>query len=353
MTAAAHPSFDRPVEAGSVQVAPGVHWLRMPLPFQLDHINLWLLEDGPGWTLVDTGFSNEATRALWERMFATVLEGRPITRVIATHFHPDHMGLAGWLVQRFDAAFHATLAEWLYGRMISLDPDELTRPLVERFYRHAGLPEEMITAVINRPNGYRTAVTPLPTTLNRLRDGDVLEVGGHTWRVVVGRGHAPEQACLLDEARGLFIAGDQILPKISPNVSVWPHEPDSDPLADYLASLEAFKALPDGLLVLPSHGHPFMGLHARIDELIEHHGLRLDETLDACAEPATAHEVMLAMFTRKLDVHQTRFAVGEAIAHLNHLVRQGRLVRERADGVDRYRLHPSTTAATAARVLPT
>lgn len=333
----AQPSFDRPAEAGTVQVAPGVHWVRMPLPFKLDHINLWLLEDGPGWTLVDTGFNNEATRALWERMFPTVLGGRPITRVIATHFHPDHMGLAGWLVPRFGAAFHATLAEWLYGRMVSLEPDEMSRPQLERFYRQAGLPEEMIEAVINRPNGYRTAVAPLPGSLNRLRDGDVLEVGGHRWRVVVGLGHAPEQACLLDEARGLFIAGDQILPKISPNVSVWPHEPDSDPLADYLETLEAFKALPEGLLVLPSHGLPFTGLHARIGELIEHHRLRLDETLAACAEPATAREVMQAMFTRTLDAHQTRFAVGEAIAHLNHLLHQGRVTRERGAGPDRYR----------------
>ena len=333
----AQPSFDRPAEAGTVQVAPGVHWVRMPLPFKLDHINLWLLEDGPGWTLVDTGFNSEATRALWERMFPTVLQGRPITRVIATHFHPDHIGLAGWLVPRFDAAFHATLAEWLYGRMVSLEPDEMSRPQLQRFYRQAGLPEEMIEAVINRPNGYRTAVAPLPGALNRLRDGDVLEVGGHRWRVVVGRGHAPEQACLLDEARGLFIAGDQILPKISPNVSVWPHEPDSDPLAEYLETLEAFKALPEGLLVLPSHGLPFTGLHHRIGELVEHHRLRLDETLAACAEPATAHEVMQAMFTRKLDAHQTRFAVGEAIAHLNHLLHQGRVVRERGEGADRYR----------------
>ena len=337
MTAAAHPSFERPTEGGAVLVAPGVHWLRMPLPFQLDHINLWLLEDGPGWTLVDTGFNNDATRALWERMFDDVLEGRPITRVIATHFHPDHIGLAGWLVQRFDAPFHATLAEWLYGRMLTLEPDELSRPQIERFYCRAGLPEEMITAVINRPNGYRTAVAPLPTALNRLRDGDVLGVGGHRWRVVVGRGHAPEQACLLDEARGILIAGDQILPKISPNVSVWPQEPDADPLSDYLASLEDFKRLPEGLLVLPSHGYPFMGLRRRIDELAEHHRQRIEETYEACAEPATAYEVMQAMFTRKLDVHQTRFAVGEAVAHLNHLVRQGRLVRERGEGADKYR----------------
>ncbi|WP_431858288.1 MBL fold metallo-hydrolase [Azospirillum sp.] len=338
MTAAALPSsLERPAEAGTVQVAPGVHWVRMPLPFALDHINLWLLEDGPGWTLVDTGFNSEATRALWERLFAGVMGGRPITRVVATHFHPDHMGLAGWLAPRFDAAFHATLTEWLYGRMLTLEPDELARPQVERFYRAAGLPEDMIEGIINRPNGYRRAVVPLPTTLHRLHDGDALDVGGHRWRVVVGRGHAPEQACLLDEKRGLFIAGDQILPKISPNVSVWPHEPDSDPLSDFLETLRAFKALPPDVLVLPSHGHPFTGLHGRIDELLEHHGERLDETLAACAEPATAYEVMQAMFTRKLDVHQTRFAVGEAIAHLNHLVRQGRVVRERGAGAERYR----------------
>lgn len=338
MTAAVVPSpHERPAEAATVEIVPGVHWVRMPLPFQLDHINLWLLEDGPGWTLIDTGFNNEATRGLWERLFTTVMGGRPITRVVATHFHPDHVGLAGWLVPHFDAAFHTTLTEWLYGRMLTLEPDEVSRPQVERFYRHAGLPEEMITAVINRPNGYRTAVVPLPPALDRLYDGDVLTIGGHRWRVVVGRGHAPEQACLLDEERGLFIAGDQILPKISPNVSVWPHEPDSDPLTGYLESLRAFKALPADALVLPSHGHPFTGLHGRIDDLADHHRQRIEETLVACTAPATAYEVMRGMFTRALDVHQTRFAVGEAIAHLNHLVRRGLLARERTAGVDRYR----------------
>jgi len=339
MTSAhAAPAFERPADGDTVMVAPGVHWLRMPLPFQLDHINLWLLEDGAGWTVVDTGFGNDATRALWERLFDTVLGGRPITRVVATHFHPDHIGLAGWLVQRFGATFHATLAEWLYGRMLTLEPDDMSAALVETYYRRAGLSEEMITAIINRPNGYKKAVSPIPAMLNRLRDGDTLEVGGHRWRVVVGRGHAPEQACLLDEGRGLLIAGDQILPKISPNISIWPHEPDADPLSDYLDSLEAFKRLPEGLLVLPSHGQPFAHLHRRIDELAEHHRHRIDETWAACAEPSTAHDVMKAMFNRALDVHQTRFAVGEAIAHLNHLVQQGRLVRERnATGPDLYR----------------
>ncbi len=337
ITLSPQPSFEQPVEGGAVLVAPGIHWLRMPLPFQLDHINLWLLEDGAGWTLVDTGVNNDATRLAWERIIATVLKGRPITRVIATHFHPDHIGLAGWLVEHFSASFHATLTEWLYGRMLMFEPDEESRRQTEHFYRRAGLPEAMTAAVVNRPNGYRTAVAPLPSSLNRLYDGDRLDIGGHAWRIVVGRGHAPEQACLLDEARGILIAGDQILPKISPNISVWPHEPNADPLSDYLASLAEFKRLEAPSLVLPSHGHPFVGLHGRIDELVEHHRLRLEKTLELCAEPATAYEMMQALFPRTLDVHQTRFAVGEAIAHLNHLIREGCLRRDREGGVDRYR----------------
>lgn len=328
-----------PPEAGcAVPVAPGVWWVRMPLPFALNHINLWLLEDGAGWTVVDCGFPDDATRAAWEALFAGPMGGRPVTRIITTHFHPDHMGLASWLTQRFDAPFHASLAEWLWGRMLTMQGPEECTPLAAAFYARAGMPEALAAPLARRADAYRLAVPSVPGILHRLRDGDSLSIGGRCWRVVVGRGHAPEQTCLMCEEAGVFISGDQVLPRISPNVSVWPQQPDEDPLSDYLVSLEdVCRRVPDSLLVLPSHGLPFRGLHARAAELRDHHAERLAEVADACREaPKTVFQVMQAMFARDLDPIQVRFAIGEALAHVNHLLRAGTLVRQ--DGTpDLYR----------------
>lgn len=331
--------FGTPPPAGAaVPVAPGVWWARMPLPFALDHINVWLLEDGDGWTVVDCGFADDSTCAAWEALFAGPMGGRPVTRVVTTHFHPDHMGLAAWLTGRFGAVFHATLAEWLWGRMLSMQGAEECTPLAASFYAGAGVPEALAERLARRADAYRLAVPAVPAVLHRLRDDDVLTIGGRRWRVVVGRGHAPEQACLTCEEAGVFISGDQVLPKISPNVSVWPQQPDEDPLSDFLASLEdVCRRVPDSLLVLPSHRRPFRGLHARADELRHHHAERLAEVADTCrSAPKTAFEVMQAMFRRDLDPIQVRFAIGEALAHVNHLLHKGQLVRE--DGTPaRYR----------------
>ncbi|MCW2247873.1 glyoxylase-like metal-dependent hydrolase (beta-lactamase superfamily II) [Azospirillum fermentarium] len=323
--------FGTPPPAGTaVAVAPGVWWARMPLPFALNHINIWLLEDGDGWAVVDCGFNDDATRTAWEALFTGPMGGRPVTRVITTHFHPDHMGLAAWLTARFGATFHATLAEWLWGRMLSMQGAEECTPLAARFYADAGLPEPLAERLARRADAYRLAVPEVPAVLHRLRDGDGLAIGGRRWRVVVGRGHAPEQACLMGEEAGVFISGDQVLPKISPNVSVWPQQPDEDPLNDFLVSLEdVCRRVPDSLLVLPSHGRPFHGLHARAAELASHHADRLAEVAEACrGGPKTVFDVMQAMFPRELDPIQVRFAIGEALAHVNHLLHRGVLVRE-------------------------
>lgn len=238
--------FDGVPEAGETrEVAPGVHWLRMPLPFKLDHINLWLLEDGEGWTIVDTGINSELTRDIWERLFAGPMGGKPVTRVICTHFHPDHMGLAGWLTTRWGVPLSATLAEWLMGRMLWLDTDHDAVVKVQHaFYRRAGLDGDRLESLAGRGNQYVRGVSEIPHSFQRLRDGDMVDIGGRGWRVIVGHGHSVEHACLYCAETGVLISGDQVLPRISPNVSVWPNQPDADPLTLFLNSLAAFKGLP-------------------------------------------------------------------------------------------------------------
>jgi glyoxylase-like metal-dependent hydrolase (beta-lactamase superfamily II) len=318
-------------------IAPGVSWLRMPLPFALDHINLWLIEDGPGWTLVDAGYATEATRALWRRILTTSLGGRPIRRILVTHYHPDHIGLAQWLAEQCAAPLWATEKEWLYARVMSGEAEDFA-PLCRDFARRAGLDERASALFAEHRNGYRRGVPSVPASFHRLADGMTVAIGERDWQVVVGEGHAPELACLYCAESQILIAGDQVLPRISPNVSLAPHEPDGDPLARYLASLQKLRAaVPAEALVLPSHNLPFYGLHRRIDELADHHALRCAEILDVCDRPQSAVELVPLLFRRPLDRHQTVFALGEALAHLHYLVAQGEIERAAGgDGVDRF-----------------
>jgi glyoxylase-like metal-dependent hydrolase (beta-lactamase superfamily II) len=286
--------------------------------------------------IVDTGIAGGDTKATWEMLFREVLGGRPVTRVLVTHFHPDHMGLAGWLCRRWQAPLWTSEAEWLWARHLSLDTDDAAFAAEQAgFYRRTGIDEAAIHTFAGRGNPYHSRVSPVPRAFERIEDGGTLTIGGRPWRVVVGRGHAPEHACLYCPELEIFIAGDQVLPKISPNISVWPNEPDGNPLARYLESLEALRrAVPADVLVLPSHNLPFYGLDTRIDQLALHHAERLAEIELACATPHTTMEVVPLLFRRKLDSQQLGFAIGEALAHLHHLVGTGRLVRsERADGV--------------------
>ncbi|ALG75103.1 metallo-beta-lactamase [Azospirillum thiophilum] len=335
------------------EVAPGVLWIRLSLPFQLDHINVWALDGGAaGWTLVDCGLGDPRTRAAWELLLRDALGGRPVERVVVTHFHPDHIGAAGWLVERTGASFAASLTEWLFARTLSAGSDAATDAAVERFYRRSGLEPEALAAVLGRKGAYGRGVPSVPATLTRLRVGDRLPVGDRLWTVIGGSGHTAEPVSLHRQADaagpGLLISGDQILPRISPNISAWPTEPEADPLADYLASLAGWSALPAETLVLPSHGRPFRGLHARAGELARHHAERLAEIEALCATPQTAAAVTRALFPRPLDTHQTVFALGEAVAHLNHLIAKGRLERRAAGpGVDLYRRVDDTAAVTA------
>ncbi len=327
------PAFGDPVE-----ILPGLHWLRMPLPFSLDHINLWLIEDGDGWTLIDTGLATDPVKALWRELFAGRLAGRPVERILVTHFHPDHVGLAGWLAEHYGGELWMTRGEWLTHRLLWLDRGEsFVRQHVE-FYRHNGLPEDWLADLEARGNGYAPWVSEAPRSFRRLADGDEFAMGGDDWRVIVGTGHAPEQACLYCPARDVLIAGDQILPRITPNISVPPPEPEANPLGQYLGSLDLFRALPASTLVLPSHGRPFKGLATRIDQIHHHHEERLDVVIGACDDWRTAADLLPVLFKRRMDSHETAFAAGEALAHMTYLYRAGRLERRRdGDDIVRFR----------------
>ncbi len=326
----------------TMSVADGVHWLRMPLPFKLNHINLWLIEDGDGWVIVDTGIKRSEVQEAWERIFQDTMQGRPVTRVIVTHFHPDHAGLAGWLVERFDAPLLMPLTEWTFGRMLAMDGGEQTLQSYRRFYHRAGFTDEMMETVTRRLGGYGKNVAPIPAAMHRIADSDEILIGGKTWQVIVGRGHSPEHACLYCAELDVLISGDQVLPKISPNVSVWPQEPDGRPLGLFMDSLRKIDAaIPGDPLVLPSHNWPFRGLHARIADLLAHHEERLEETAAVLTEPMTGVDVLRHLFDRELDEHQTFFAIGETLAHLHMLMDRGQAIRTAdAAGVDRYRLAP-------------
>jgi len=329
-----------PPAPGTVSaVAPGIKWLRMPLPFALDHINLWLLEAREGWVIVDSGLNTGETKRYWNEILGQALGGKPVTSVVVTHFHPDHIGLAGWLTEKLMVPLWCTETEWLFARMLCLDDTQDFIANALDFYRRTGADETTRSLFAGRGNPYRKRVSPVPHRFHRLSDGAPMPVGGRDWRVIVGRGHAPEHACLYSRELDVLIAGDQVLPKISPNVSLWPQEPEADPLALFLASLEKIKReVPASAFVLPSHGLPFHGLHTRIDQLARHHEARLAELEAACAEPRTCAEIVPVLFRRKLDAHQLGFAIGETLAHLHYLANKGRMTRaERADGVYTYR----------------
>lgn len=313
-----------PVPGTALDVVAGLRWIRMPLPFALDHINLWLHDDVldgiDGTTVVDCGASTEPTRAAWENILTTVLDKRPLVRVLATHCHPDHVGLSGWLCDRFDVPFVTTAAEYAFARMMSAALPGVDGPsAIPHFERHGLRDPAMLEQMRSRRNYYPSLVPSVPASYVRLQDGQSVRMGGRDWRVITGFGHSPEHVSLFCAADAVLIAGDMVLPRISTNVSVFAIEPDGNPLQQYLDSLDKFSDLPDSTLVLPSHGRPFRGLHTRIAQLRDHHTARLAEVLEACATPQSAAEIVPLMFRRPLDAHQLSFALGEALAHLQQL----------------------------------
>jgi glyoxylase-like metal-dependent hydrolase (beta-lactamase superfamily II) len=329
-----------PAPPGPGQVAairPGLLWVRMPLDGPPWHVNCWLLRDGAGWLLVDAGIDRPGTRLAWDSVFATALGGLPVTRVLITHFHADHVGLAGWVCERFGAPLLMARTEYLQARLLLLEAPATLLAEQAALGEAAGAPADYLRHLLARRPFYRPDVVPLPLHHRRIAAGQALRVGDRDWTLHRGGGHAPEMMMLHDPAGGVLIAADQVLPRISPYVGVFPPEPEADPLADFLDSNHRLLALPADTLVLPSHGDPFLGLHDRIRVLAAHHAERLALLEAICATPRTAYEASRLMFQRDYDMDQMLFVIGEGLAHLNWLVARGRLARMLgADGVALY-----------------
>ncbi|MDB5432000.1 MAG: fold metallo-hydrolase [Caulobacter sp.] len=345
---ARRPKLIYPFESGpevgtgqAVDVAPGVKWLRMPLGGPLGFINVWAIEDGEGWALVDTGLQTRETAQAWRTALKPEgdLGGRPVTRMIVTHLHPDHVGLAGWMTRKFGCRLWMTRLEYFQCRMLVADTGREAPDDGMNFFAAAGWDEEALENYKTRFGGFGKAIYQLPDSFRRLSDGEEFEIGGRVWRIVTGNGHSPDHACLYCPELKLLISGDQVLPRISSNVSVHPTEPDADPLSDWMASCAKVKAaVPDEVLVLPAHNDPFHGLHARLDHLINGHERSLGRLEKSLAEPKRAIDVFGALFARPIGPELLGMATGESLAHLNCLIERGKAVAEKdAQGVVWYR----------------
>lgn len=328
-----------PAVGTSVEIMPGVRWIRMPLPITLDHINLWALEDGDGWTLVDTGIHCPDTIAAWDRIATDDLGGRPVKRLIVTHMHADHAGLAGWLAERFACPLWITDAEYAGAQdMIAGYRDE---DRVSDFYRRAGWEPSETERHFRRRKVLGGYYCTLPETYHRMADGDTFLIGSRPWQVITGGGHSADHACLYCPDLDVLISGDMVLPAISSNISVDPEAPEADPLAEWFATLASIRSrVPDSVMVLPSHGGCFRGLHGRIMAL-EHEQrevlVRLAAALDAPTRPDALFDILFSRPIGRTDISLMTLATGETLAMLNHLAAQGLVAHTLGpDGASRF-----------------
>jgi len=327
-----HPFAEPPAEGAAIEVAEGVLWLRLPLPMKLDHVNAYALDEGDGWTVVDTGFDTRRSRAIWEAALAGPLAGRPVRRVVATHHHPDHIGLAGWFQAR-GAELVTTRTSWLTARMLTLDEQDRPVPETVAFWRAAGMsPDILAQRMAERPFNFADVVHPLPLGYTRVAEGGRIDFGGRRWQVRCGDGHAPEHATFWSLEDDVVLGGDQLLPGISANLGVYATEPMADPVAEWIASCRRFMAIAeDRHLVLPGHKLPFTGLPFRLVQMVENHLSALDRLRAFLAEPRTAAECFAPLFQRGIGPGEYGLALVEAVAHLNHLLSRGEIARTRRD----------------------
>ena len=327
-----------PANGKTQTVVDGIEWLRMPLPFSLNHINLWLLRDDERWAIVDTGVGTSKTQDIWKSVFKDAMRGDPASHIIATHMHPDHVGCAGFLARHFDVDFWMSRDEYMTCRVLVADTGRDTPDEGVQFYKNAGYTDEQLAGYQKAFGFFGKFVTPLPEAYKRLSDGDKLVIGGQQWEVITGGGHSPEHASLYDRDRNILIAGDQLLPTISSNVSVWPTEPLANPLQDWFDSLQKLRAaIPEDALILPAHGEPFRGAYDRIDAIISEHEERLGTLRVLCAKPHRAVDVFPSLYRVRIDDTNRIMATGEALSHLNFLVRSGELTAEYEDDATWYR----------------
>jgi len=328
-----HPFAEPPAPGTATEIAEGVLWMRLPLPMRLDHVNVYALDDGDGWTIIDTGFDTRKTRAAWDALLAGPLAFRPVRRVVVTHHHPDHIGLAGWF-QEQGAELVTTRTAWLYARMLVLDVQEEASAESLVFLRGTGMPPALYDKrATERPFNFADVVAPMPVGFTRLVDGQTFRMGGRDWQVRMGDGHAPEHATFWEIGGTLVIGGDQLLPGISANIGVYPTEPDADPLGEWLGSCARLAAFArDDQLVLPGHKLPFSGLPFRLRQMEENHHGALDRLRAHLAQPRTAAQCFIPLFGREIDAEAYGLALVEAVAHLNHLLQRGDVRRWRAEG---------------------
>jgi glyoxylase-like metal-dependent hydrolase (beta-lactamase superfamily II) len=331
-----YPWEQHPGPTEVVEVMPGVLWVRLKLPFRLNHVNIYLLADGDGWAMVDSGFGNEETIAAWTALFEGPLAHVHVTKLIVTHSHPDHVGLAGWIVERFNCPLIMSQVEYLQSVYHQNRGTEERKNAQRLFFRRHGMDEDLTDKLLGRGQEYLKRVSVLPPSYRRISHGDEISIGTRRFKVITGGGHALDQVMLYCAADKLFLSADQVLSRISPNVSVWAVEPDQNSLGEYLASLASLTTtLPYDVIVLPGHGVPFYGLKTRIKQLADHHEERCRLIADACRETSkTSRELVPVVFNKyPLDVHQMGFASGELIAHVNYMLVEGRLTAKVTDGV--------------------
>ncbi len=320
------PISEAPPMGQPLAVAKGVYWLRMPLPFSLNHINLWLLEDDVGWTIVDTGINTSACKELWQHVFDNHLNNKPVHQLVVTHLHPDHVGLAGWICETWGLELHMSRTDYMACRVLMSDTGKPAPQAAISFYQRAGVSNEQLASYKAKFGGYGKGIYPMPESYVRIQDGESVNMAGQKWNIIVGRGHAPEHVCLMCPTLNVFIAGDQLLPSISSNVSVWPTEPHSNPLKDWLDSCAMLQqSIPADVLVLPSHGQVFFGAHQRLQRLIDGHEKSLVKLLDACQQPQRNVDLFSQLFRRPITDDVLTLAVGETQAHLNYLVSKNKL----------------------------
>ncbi len=326
-----HPFETPPARGEAVELAEGILWMRLPLPMKLDHVNVYALRDGDGWAVVDSGLASKTSRRVWRALMDGPLQGLPVTRLIVTHHHPDHIGLAGWFQTEFGTELVTTRTAWLFARMLTLDEHAVQKEETLAYWRAAGMDAEIYEKRLKeRPFNFADVVAPMPLGFRRIQEGDVLTIGQRRWDVRIGHGHAPEHATLWCRDEALLISGDQILSSISPNIGVYATEPEADPLAEWLESCERLSGFArEDHLVLPGHRLPFTGLPARMRQLIDNHHGALDRLLEFLDNPRTAAECFPVLFKRPIGEGEYGLALVESMAHLNHLFHLGRITRER------------------------